>query len=485
MLTRHSLTSRLMDPIKALGKAAMFGNLISQLDGGVEVLDDLNDHWTAKNHKHERKNLILDLQELAAAKSIRITILSGDVHLAAIGRFYSNPKLGIPKDHDHRYMANIISSAIVNTPPPSALADIVNKRNRIHHLDDETDEDMVPIFETDVTQAKRNNKRLMPRRNWCLIREYNPELTPPPTPSPERSPSPPHRGGLLRRLSSTTRGPSWRGDAARRDNVSRPPVSQGITRFQSVRGRQSTDGEERPSIRQRAASLGRDFMPGNILRRLSTSRRRHDDGGINGYGSEDDQPYEDDPPPQQRQRPQMHGGAGEPEGYFPPSDTGASVSRSRPAATRGHDQDDGYTSYDETPDSERYTSTRTAPAPPAVPPKSQQADPPTRRPLLRTPTGMSQKQLKRLGGSAEVNMEGSLDIMLNVEISQWEPAGNTFPYRILVPQLWYDDPRERDREPKRKESMMQRVMSIGRRKTVDKGKRREENGGEAESLGGR
>jgi hypothetical protein len=98
---------------------------------------------------------------------------------------------------------------------------------------------------------------------------------------------------------------------------------------------------------------------------------------------------------------------------------------------------------------------------------------------------MSQKQLKRLGGSAEVNMEGSLDIMLNVEISQWEPAGNTFPYRILVPQLWYDDPRERDREPKRKESMMQRVMSIGRRKTVDKGKRREENGGEAESLGGR
>ena len=64
-----------MDPIKAVGKAPIFGNLLNKFDGGVEVLDDLNDHWTAKNHKLERKNLIEDLQDLAAAKSIRITIL--------------------------------------------------------------------------------------------------------------------------------------------------------------------------------------------------------------------------------------------------------------------------------------------------------------------------------------------------------------------------------------------------------------------------
>ena len=64
-----------MDPIKAMGKAPIFGNLISQLDGGAEILDDLNDHWTMKNHKQERNDLIEDLQDLAAAKSIRITIL--------------------------------------------------------------------------------------------------------------------------------------------------------------------------------------------------------------------------------------------------------------------------------------------------------------------------------------------------------------------------------------------------------------------------
>jgi PhoD related phosphatase len=64
-----------MDPIRAIGKAPMFGNLISTIDGGVEVLDDLNDHWTTKSHKTERKLLIEDLQDLAAAKSIRVTIL--------------------------------------------------------------------------------------------------------------------------------------------------------------------------------------------------------------------------------------------------------------------------------------------------------------------------------------------------------------------------------------------------------------------------
>lgn len=60
-----------MTPVKALlGKG-----LRNRLDGGVEILDDLDDHWTAKHHKDERAFLIEELQELAAEKSVRITIL--------------------------------------------------------------------------------------------------------------------------------------------------------------------------------------------------------------------------------------------------------------------------------------------------------------------------------------------------------------------------------------------------------------------------
>ena len=171
------LTSRVMDPIKALARAGLLGGFINKFDGGVEILDDLDDHWTAKHHKQERNWFIQGLQELAAEKSIRVTILGGDVHLAAVGQFYSSPKLSLSKDRDHRYMPNVISSAIVNTPPPELMADILNKRDKKHYVEKdekETLEDMIPMFTHDVDGKSRNNKRLLPRRNWCSIREYHP-----------------------------------------------------------------------------------------------------------------------------------------------------------------------------------------------------------------------------------------------------------------------------------------------------------------------
>ncbi|KAI5847199.1 hypothetical protein DFP73DRAFT_572498 [Morchella snyderi] len=166
------MTSRLMDPLKALGRMGYLGGFLNNFDGGVELLDDLDDHWTAKNHKVERNWFIEKLQHLAAEKSVRVTILGGDVHLAGVGQFYSNHRLSILRENDHRYMPNIISSAIVNTPPPNAMADVLNKRNKIHHLNNHTDEDMYPIFNTDVDGKPRNNKRLLPRRNYAVIREY-------------------------------------------------------------------------------------------------------------------------------------------------------------------------------------------------------------------------------------------------------------------------------------------------------------------------
>lgn len=145
---------------------------------------------------------------------------SGDVHLAAVGQFYSNPNLGVPKDRDHRYMANIVSSAIVNTPPSNNMADILNRRNKTHHFDHETDEDMIPMFTHDVNGHPRNNKHLLPRRNWCSIREYHPGTSPPPTP-PESEPQtpsdefppPPTR---LQRTLSLTRGDVKPGNLLRR-----------------------------------------------------------------------------------------------------------------------------------------------------------------------------------------------------------------------------------------------------------------------------
>lgn len=91
-----------------------------------------------------------------------------------MGQFYSNPKLGLAKDKDYRYMPNIIASGIASNPETEMVSDMLNRWNQVHHMDSNTDEDMIPIFRHDVNGKMRNNKRLLPRRNWCSIREYQP-----------------------------------------------------------------------------------------------------------------------------------------------------------------------------------------------------------------------------------------------------------------------------------------------------------------------
>jgi hypothetical protein len=263
-----------------------------------------------------------------------------------MGQFYSNPQLNLAKDKDYRYMPNIVSSAIVNTPPPEMLADVLNKRNKIHHMDSNTDEDMIPIFTHDVNGKPRNNKRLLPRRNWCSIREYHPGefaqlnawclvfltlvlgTTPPPTP-PETATPPP---GRIRRTLSLNRG----------DNNDNP--RGGLLRRLSLRGHPPTKEFNLDRTQQRPVSMDGPRPP----------------PGENG------------------------------DSYFP-SD-----------------------------------------------------DPQCPGPFHRRPTNLSLKASKKAnteaddGAGAFVNLEGGLDITLNLEVNPKDPAGITTPYKLLVPALWHD-----------------------------------------------
>lgn len=179
------LQSPIVGPMRFLSKRfGVGGALFNNFDGSVDLLDDLDDHYTAHQHKQERRQLMQRVQTLAHKHNIRITILGGDVHLAALGRFYSNPRLEIPVKNDHRYTVNIVSSAITNHPPPQAVANILAKRNKIHHLDSETDETLLNIFDRDpgprdlVKDDKKVGKKTaeanhctMPSRNYALITE--------------------------------------------------------------------------------------------------------------------------------------------------------------------------------------------------------------------------------------------------------------------------------------------------------------------------
>ncbi|XP_044715003.1 transcription factor btf3 [Hirsutella rhossiliensis] len=172
------LRSPIIGPVKFLHRRfGLGGGLFNHFDGSVDLLDDLDDHYTARTHKTERAELMLQLQDIATEFSVRVTILGGDVHLAALGRFYSNPKLKVPVEEDNRYMANIISSAIVNKPPPQAVANLLARRNKIHHLNHDTDETLLDFFDKDPGDANKtanHNKCTMPSRNFATLTENSP-----------------------------------------------------------------------------------------------------------------------------------------------------------------------------------------------------------------------------------------------------------------------------------------------------------------------
>lgn len=408
------LTSRLMDPVKALGRVGVLkGGFLNKFDGGVEILDDLDDHWTATHHKRERNDLVQDFQDLAAEKSCRITILSGDVHLAAVGQFHSNPKLKIPKDKDHRYMPNIISSAIVNTPPSDMLADILNKRNKTHHLDKYTDEDMIPMFTHDVDNRRRNNKHMLPRRNWCSIREYVPGSTPPPTPTPPESP-----------------------------DMSDAEVEQ----------------QERPEARPRRFSFSREGVdPRSLFRRLSSRNA---------------------PPTSYRDMMYNGGRSASHDGTTPPE---SGFQQDRNASGSRQSSGDFQVVPNRRASSFDHTSSGA----------------PVRPGMLRRPTNLSEKAARKGNIPAvdaegnefdvnnQINLEGGLDIVLNVEVNQKDPSGITVPYRLLVPALWYDGSSDREKLDEasgvaRKPTLLNRLV-VGRRRSHKPSRQGEGNWGQEQS----
>ncbi|KAG9057330.1 hypothetical protein FS842_007469 [Serendipita sp. 407] len=166
------------NPFVALGKKNKMGmgTLVNKFNMDAELLDDLMDHWTAKNHKKERNWFVEQLQSFALLKKVRITFLSGDVHCAAVGVFKTlSSSIPVNPVVDHRYMLNVVTSAIVNTPPPAGVqtmvASLSDKTHKTMHYA-QTDEAMIPIFQQDTDGKPPKSKNIMGRRNYTIV-EYD------------------------------------------------------------------------------------------------------------------------------------------------------------------------------------------------------------------------------------------------------------------------------------------------------------------------
>lgn len=82
-----------------------------------ELADDLRDGWNHPAHVDERNSLIDQLQDFATNKNIRVSIISGDVHLGGMGLVRREGELW-----DTTTIPQIISSPVGNITPGSLAA---------------------------------------------------------------------------------------------------------------------------------------------------------------------------------------------------------------------------------------------------------------------------------------------------------------------------------------------------------------------------
>ncbi|KAL3489148.1 hypothetical protein BJX62DRAFT_163136 [Aspergillus germanicus] len=165
---------------RAVGKSGLMGGILSPF-GEFDLLDELRDQWTHESKDLERTYLIRTLQGIAHQKSLRMTFLSGAVNVCGAGLVHdpANPS-------DHKTMYQLISSSVVNGPPPSYIVKMLHSSNKPIYVPangvrstpsqpTDTKEDMMEIFQTDVTGQTREHKKLMGRRNYVAVVAYDPD----------------------------------------------------------------------------------------------------------------------------------------------------------------------------------------------------------------------------------------------------------------------------------------------------------------------
>ncbi|MBL8660364.1 MAG: alkaline phosphatase family protein [Rhodospirillales bacterium] len=126
--------------------------------GGIE--DDLNDQWVSYNHKTERLRLIHRLFDFAAANGTRVTIVSGDVHVAANGVIESTRRP--VRDTNAEVITQLTSSAIVHPPPPRVVRFFLEQ---IGSQVQEIDRDITGR----MLQFPATTYRFVAERNWMTI----------------------------------------------------------------------------------------------------------------------------------------------------------------------------------------------------------------------------------------------------------------------------------------------------------------------------
>lgn len=137
-------------PLIYLRFAAVFEGLPSELQ------DDLIDHWESPCHRGEQLKLINNLLEYVEPGRTRVTVLSGDVHVASRGQVVDTRQIG-----QRKVLAQFTSSGIVHPGPNAMETALLRLASR------EGPRRLEPGLESSLSEV--GAETIMPKRNWLSL----------------------------------------------------------------------------------------------------------------------------------------------------------------------------------------------------------------------------------------------------------------------------------------------------------------------------
>ncbi|ENK2737028.1 alkaline phosphatase family protein [Klebsiella variicola] len=133
--------------------------LLKVLPGRNELEDDLRDHWRDEAHRGERIRLVHNLLDFSRVHKSRVTILSGDVHVAASAVIESSR---YPNSGFATRVNQLISTGVVHPAPPAIARYMLEcNADRVDIIDSGITATMLPIAS--------DGGYLIGERNWLAI----------------------------------------------------------------------------------------------------------------------------------------------------------------------------------------------------------------------------------------------------------------------------------------------------------------------------
>ncbi|CAF1564966.1 unnamed protein product [Rotaria magnacalcarata] len=148
-----------------------FSEQTNSVFGLPELYDDLLDEWAHEPHMTERTRALCRFQEIAEKKRTRVTFFSGDVHCCGVSRLQTRGEHMPLPSNDSKLMYQIISSVIINRPPPRIIIRAAHYFGTKWYSVVDTEERLIDSFERDPKQAMDSslNTRVLRKQGFLVI----------------------------------------------------------------------------------------------------------------------------------------------------------------------------------------------------------------------------------------------------------------------------------------------------------------------------